>query len=155
MTRAQRVKAVRKFMKTSSKGVRRRLVQAIRKFAEQVGKAAAMLDPANPVIADVDGFHGTYMVNRCPCITRARGGNGFFLMSRGRRLTVSELLRLQGFPTYILRCQAKASCSNRLLGAMVGNAMSCNILERILVRLLPACGLSFGASLHDRWGESC
>ena len=73
MTRVQRIKAVRKFMKTSSKGVRRRLVQAIRKFAEQVGKAADMLDPANPVVADVDGFRGTYMVNRCPCTTRTRG----------------------------------------------------------------------------------
>ena len=145
MTRAQRANAVRNFPKTSSKGVRRRLGHAVFKFAKRVGNR----------IADEDGVQGNYMVNRCPYITRARGGNGFVMMSHGRRVTVSELVRLQGLPTSILRCQARASCSDRQLGAMLGNAISCNILERILVRLLPACRLSFGASLRDRWGGSC
>jgi hypothetical protein len=38
------------------------------------------------------------------------------------------------------------------MGLMIGNAMSVNVLERLLVRLLPAVGLRPPGSLQDKWG---
>ena len=32
----------------------------------------------------------------CPCITRGRGASSFWLSSRGRKLSLRELMRLQG-----------------------------------------------------------
>jgi len=41
--------------------------------------------------------------------------------------------------------------TERQMGCMIGNAMSVNVLERLLVRLLPAVGLVSGTCLRDRW----
>ena len=84
------------------------------------------------------------MKDRCPCITRTRGGTGFYLPSRGRRLTLGERLRLQGLPLVYL--QHRQGISKRQLGMMIGNAMSGNVLEELLSQRLPACGLACTAS---------
>jgi site-specific DNA-cytosine methylase len=96
-------------------------------------------DRIEPIVVDVDGVNAHYMRGRCPCITRTRGGAGFYLASHGRRMNVKELLRLQGLPTAINLLRG-ADISDRQLGQMIGNAMSGNVLSRILKRLLPACG---------------
>merc|ERR1712060_567403 len=84
--------------------------------------------------------------DRTPCITCGRA-KGHWITNRGRRLSKAEMMRLQGmtpegFKVVVSQCQ---------LGKQIGNAMSCNILERILVRLLPAAGLYPAVQLHDRW----
>lgn len=90
--------------------------------------------------------HG--MRGQCPCLTRARAGaGGHWVTSRSRLLTVEEMLSLQGMPSDVRR----DGISNRQLGLMIGNAMSINVLERLLVRLLPGVGLLPSGSLHDRW----
>ena len=97
-----------------------------------------------PYVFDLDGNKPIAMKDRCPCITRTRGGTGFYLPSRGRRMTLGERLRLQGLPlAYLQHCQG---ISKRQLGMMIGNAMSGNVLEELLSRLLLACGLAFTAS---------
>jgi DNA (cytosine-5)-methyltransferase 1 len=145
LTRVEQIRRVREFVKGSPRGIRRKLMSA---WSRARGNGIAVLGPANPVIMDVDSTWCSYMVGRCPCITRSRGSSRFFLAPRGRRLSVAEILRLQGLPTSILR--HRCNISDRQLGAMVGNAMSGNVLERILVRLLPACGFA-RASLRDPW----
>ena len=55
----------------------------------------------------------------------------------------------------VLQCMAadvrRAGISDRQLGLMIGNAMSVNVLERLLVRLLPGVGLvGRDRSDHDR-----
>ena len=62
-------------------------------------------------------------------------------------MTKPEMMRLQGmdpesFKVVVSDCQ---------WGYQIGNAMSCNVLERIFVRLLPAAGLHPAALLRDRW----
>jgi DNA (cytosine-5)-methyltransferase 1 len=90
--------------------------------------------------------HG--MKGRCPCLTRARAGSGgHWVSSRSRLLTIEEMLALQGMPPDVRR----EGISNRQLGLMIGNAMSVNVLERLLVRLLPGVGLLPPGSVHDRW----
>jgi DNA (cytosine-5)-methyltransferase 1 len=145
LTRVEQIQRVRTFVKGSPCGIQRKL-KSVWSLAKRDNIAA--LDLTNPIIMDVDGTKCNYMVGRCPCITRSRGSARFFLPSRGRRLSLAEILRLQGLPTSILRHQGKIS--DRHLGAMVGNAMSGNVLERILARLLPACGFA-EASLRDPW----
>ena len=62
-------------------------------------------------------------------------------------LTVEEVLVLQGMPSDVRR----EGISNHQLGLTIGNTMSVNVLERLLVRLLPGVGLLPPGSLHDRW----
>jgi DNA (cytosine-5)-methyltransferase 1 len=86
-----------------------------------------------------------YMLGTSPCITTRRG-NGHWITNRGRRILKSELMRLQGMDM----SKFKQAVSDTELGKQIGNAMSVNILERLLVRLLPAAGLVKG-KLPDRW----
>ena len=82
-----------------------------------------------------------------PCLTRTRAAAGFCLPARGRRMTLAERFSLLGIPLRVLQC--KQSISDRQLGMMVGNALSLNVLERLLVRILRACGLR--KPVKDRW----
>ena len=133
-----------------------RAIGAIREFGEQ---ADALLKKVratsgnprsrcDPYVFDIEGSNPQANKGRCPCITRSRGGTGFYLPSRGRRMTLRERLRLQGLPeTYLLH---REDISDRQLGLMIGDAMSGNILERLLARILPACGLA-PEGLKDPW----
>ena len=101
------------------------------------------VDPYNtelPLVIDIEhGPKATWMVGRSPCLTRSRP-RGFYLPALGRMTTIKERLRLQGLPTEI-----KEKCADevtqRQLGAMIGDAMTVDVLAAILGNLLPACGL--------------
>ena len=89
----------------------------------------------------------SHMYQMSCCMTRSRG-QGHWVSSRGRRFTLVEQKRLQGipddFPVYI---------SETAFAQHLGNAMSVNVLERVLVSLLPAAGLWGSDSLQDRWAH--
>lgn len=58
-------------------------------------------------------------------------------------------MRLQGMnPT-----QFKVAVSDVQLGKQLGNTMSVNVLERLLVRLLPAAKLARRSEVKDRWAS--
>jgi len=58
-----------------------------------------------------------WVKNVCPCITRARGGaGGYLILNLGRTTSAKELLRLQGLPENV----ARQNISDRQLGLMVG-----------------------------------
>lgn len=56
-------------------------------------------------------------------------------------------MRLQGMNATAF----KVAVSEAQLGKQIGNTMSVNVLERILVRLLPAAQLAKSRDLEDRW----
>jgi DNA (cytosine-5)-methyltransferase 1 len=88
----------------------------------------------------------TVMHDQVMCMTKSRGG-GHWISSRGRRMNLNEMLRCQG----MTRC-FKQVVSDQKLGGQIGNAMSQNIIERLLVRLLPSAGLvPKGTRVPDRW----
>ena len=90
-----------------------------------------------PYVFDLDSAKPFAMTDRCPCITPLRGDRPLYLPSRGRRMTLGERLRLQGLPlAYLQHCQG---ISKHQLGMMIGNAMSGNVLEKLLSKLLLAC----------------
>lgn len=106
-----------------------------------------------PWVLDHDGTwkFATKSFDCCQCLTRRRGG-GHWITNRGRRLTKQEMMRLQG----MVPEDFKVTVSEAQWGNQIGNSMSVNVLERILVRLLPKAGL-VGARkrLVDRWQKSC
>jgi DNA (cytosine-5)-methyltransferase 1 len=111
---------------------------------------AAGRDPFHePWIIDCDGSddYTKAFPGLSPCIARART-NGHWLTSMGRRMSLQEVLRLQGFDDCFLNV-----VTERQLRMMLGNSMSLNVLERIFCRLLPAAGLS-GPLLDPLIGDS-
>lgn len=100
--------------------------------------------------------------NGCPCIAASRGKSGGFYITTLKRMTsYEELGRLQGFPTDIVRSLldlAKVSAPGRqrltpnLVGHAIGNAISVNMLMRLLPRILVAAGLATPETLRlDPW----
>ena len=106
-------------------------------------------DPAMDTwIIDVFSRQPHGMRGKSPCLTRARAGaGGHWISSRSRLFSIKEMLSLQGMSADLRR----EGISDRQLGLMIGNAMSVNVLERLLVRLLPGVGLVPSGSLYDRW----
>jgi hypothetical protein len=115
--------------------------------ARSVQPGAIPAQPPAPVF-DLDSAKPFAMTDRCPCITPLRGSTGLDLPSRGRRMTLGERLRLQGLPlAYLQHCQG---ISKRQLGMMIGNAMSGNVLEKLLSQLLLASGLAPALKVASR-----
>lgn len=91
-----------------------------------------------------------WKLDETPTLTASRGRTGFYVTKLRRRLTVKESLRLQG----IRLCRktvkmAKLSASQ--VGAAAGNAMSQNVLERLLPRVLRHAGLT--GLIRDPWED--
>ena len=89
------------------------------------------------VIVDVNAgrFH-CHAINQCPTITAARGKQlGFFHLRLKRRLSMPELMRLQGADPEKLFTGGLAKTN---LGNIVGNAMSINVLEAVIIAVMRA-----------------
>ena len=78
-----------------------------------------------------------------PCITASRGSNGgFWVFSKGSRLSTRELMKLQGMRPGQFSPGVTRTIGKRRLGFMVGNAFTQTVLNRLLVRALPRARLS-------------
>ena len=85
---------------------------------------------------DASKQRSSFMKGISPCITRSRG-NGHWISSRGRRLNPKEMMRLQGIDPNTF----KVPVSDSEVGKQLGNAMSVNVVERLLQQLLGATTL--------------
>lgn len=96
-------------------------------------------------------FH--FMTSKCPCITKARGGQkGFYLLKRNRFLTVPEMGALQGWRREWIDVMLGVDGSEKKLGEAFGDGMSLNILQRLLPRALYTVGLISDLPT-DKWKE--
>ena len=99
----------------------------------------------NELIIDIDCTErfSTYGVNIMKCLTASRGGaGGPYVLSRGRRMTMSELFRFQGMASADFDGWQKADgVSARAMGHMLGNTVSLPIAELVLAQALYASGL--------------
>lgn len=93
--------------------------------------------------------------NRSPCITKSRGATrGFFITRLKRRMQVVEMARLQGLPSSLAREFLDAvGGDEKIVGQGVGDAMSLNVLMRVLPRALYAAGL-IDALPFDVWART-
>jgi site-specific DNA-cytosine methylase len=81
-------------------------------------------------------------VDIAPCITATRAKTGgFFIMNQKRMTTTDELGRLQGFPTWAVDKMLSTSANAGDIRFAIGNAMSVNVLVRLLPRVLHSAGL--------------
>jgi site-specific DNA-cytosine methylase len=83
------------------------------------------------------------MVDTVPCFSRCRGASsysGHYLLKRQRLMTDIEIARLQGIPDNHYQ-KAAMALGLRKYRAAIGNAMSANVLARVLAYALPAAGL--------------
>ena len=93
-----------------------------------------------------------YMKNTSPCLTRSRS-KGHWLIHKNRRMNIKEMMRRQGIDPD----NFKQVVSDSVMGQQLGNAMSVNVMERILAKALLAAGLIQKPSLKasklklNRW----
>ena len=84
----------------------------------------------------------TFGINEARTVTCSRGGaGGPWIASRGRRVTTSELMRLQGFEAKDIPAE-DLGLSARQVGQMVGNAVSVHTMGFILAEALSSAGLT-------------
>jgi hypothetical protein len=102
------------------------------------------VNPKNTVVfTDVacSRRYANTMVNVMPCLTRARGRfGGYWVSTRGRLTTISELFRFQGLSPYAINFRSLGIAEYEMAG-MLGNAMTLPVCGRVLRRLLFAAGL--------------
>ena len=93
-------------------------------------------------IIDIGGSTPKIGHGFCPCITKTRAGNmAFYSVKRYRRLSVDDMLKLQGFDPRDFAGWQKI-VSTRQMGMMVGNAMTLSIMERLMRQICLAMGYS-------------
>ncbi len=81
-------------------------------------------------------------IGKAPCITATRAAQGGYYITTKRRLTtLTELGRLQGWPTWKIATLLGTNVPPRIIGHAIGNGMSVNVLMRLLPRALWAAGL--------------
>ena len=103
----------------------------------------------HPYVVDCDASlaQSRHVLNLSPCLTRSRY-KGHWLTHRKRRMTIEEMFRLQGMD----HSTFTVATSSTSLGQQIGNAMSVNVLERLLHSALQYSGiLPRGTLKHDRW----
>ena len=88
--------AERNFLATCSPGQKKRLLQA---FVQVEAAGLGRHCDEVVVVVDVDGAKTRWTCDVSPCLTRTRAASGFYLPSRGRRMTLAERFRLQGIPS--------------------------------------------------------
>ena len=69
---------------------------------------------------------------------------------RDRRATLTEMMRFQGMLPTVLTGWGDCM-SERQMGHALGNAMSVNVLQRVLARALKASGLA--SVVRDPWRD--
>ena len=96
--------------------------------------------PANSdFVIDIGAGRGTIMYyNKMPTITRSRGQSlGYIFTKFGTRISLPELMRCQGFKPEQLQWK---NLPTSAVGAMVGNAMSVNVVKHLLRANLASLG---------------
>ena len=106
------------------------------------------------IIVDIGGTSqfAHYTVDEFPTITATRATSfDFWVADLGRRVKVEELMLLQGFTPNTFKTRKDAKVTDARLAHMLGNGMSCNVLERLLPNVLTSIGIDLASSPVDRW----
>ena len=92
-----------------------------------------------PYVIDCNCKAVTTTYDQVPGLTRKRCmSGGYFLTHKQRFMSIEEMLRLQGFPYDFAEKARAMAITPRSLAGMVGNAVSVDLLEVLLDRVLGA-----------------
>ena len=113
------------------------------------------VDPRKmPVAVDVDCSMkwASHQINKIPTLTRSRGGSGgFWLSNRGRKMTITELMRVTGVrPSELTGYQLLVT--QKQLGQMLGNSVPVPLMQAVLLNALKAAGLISSSKASCRSG---
>lgn len=126
------------------------LEKARTKLAAQgldIAKATVLVD------LSASSKFSSFRVGGSPCLTASRGKvGGYYITNRRRMTTIQEMGRLQGFPTKMTDTLLQRGAKPSALGHAFGNAMSVNVLMRLIPRVAWAAGLIPNTSMvADVW----
>ena len=91
-----------------------------------------------PVVIDVGSTtsYSSSKINGSPCLTRSRCQNfGYWISTKGNYISLDEMLNLQGLDAHDVGYKP-AGIPEPVMAAMLGNAMSMNVLQRLIPRVL-------------------
>ena len=133
------------------KGRPRRLVKAA---LEKISKKQPEFDlTVSTLVVDIgcSADRINYMTDCFPTITAKRGSQcGWWIVNGGYQVALPHLFLLQGMSIEKFPYE-KAKVSAARMGHMCGNAMSCNVLERLLPRVLAMVGIRPSTPRPDPW----
>lgn len=89
----------------------------------------------------------------CLLMVRAPRSMGYWISKLSRKTTLYELAGLQGLPRLVLEKMLSTSLGPSAIGGALGDAMSINVLMRVLAAALYASGL-VEEGLPDIWAKS-
>ena len=99
-------------------------------------------------VVDCDSSVGkaTHSNLHSPCLTRSRY-KGHWITAYERRMTLHEMAKLQGIDISKL----DSPSTSAQLGQQIGDAMSMNVIERLITRALASTNLNVHMPAGDRW----
>ena len=103
-------------------------------------RAQNMVPRQTDAVADIGASSrfSSLQVGKCPTITAGRAKSaGYYATKLQRRLSLKELMRLQGCNPSRLNTSV---ISDTQLGAIIGNAMSINVMEAVIAQMMTAIG---------------
>ena len=96
-----------------------------------------------PDDCDCSEKYATYGLSVAKTITRARGGSGSpWVSSRGRRVAIDELFKLQGFDAPGDVPGQAAKLSKRQVGQLIGNSLCPPVIGMLPSETMRAAGLT-------------
>ena len=97
------------------------------------------------ISCDAPRARAEWFENKSPCLSESLC-NGHWISTKKRRMTPSEMLRLQGVDPKSVHKNIPDASFRKMIGA----AMSLNVIERILIRALQTIG-AIEHEVVDRW----
>ncbi len=116
---------------------------------------SAKINPGKTLVAVDTGcteaFANSSSGDILPCITASRGKHfGWRFSTVGRRPTIPELLKWQGVEIEDVKGWEESGICASSFGHMIGNSMSLNVIERVMIAGMWASGLLARRPV-DRW----
>ena len=119
------------------KTVRRNVEAALRK-TQRLADARGVRAESIPVVVDVGGTALNLGEDHTPCLTKTRGQTrAFFNLNSGTFLGATEMFRLQGHTDDEIMSMKMVVSENKL-GALLGNAMTKTVLQRLIAASISA-----------------
>ena len=117
--------------------MRRNIEAALRKI-QRLADARGVRAESIPVVVDVGGTGLNLGEGHTPCLTRTRGhARALFNLNSGTFLSAREMFRLQGYTDDEIMSM-KMVVSDNKLGALLGNAMTKTVLQRLIAASISA-----------------
>ena len=95
-------------------------------------------------------------IDVCPCLSKSRCDGRLWLLNLNRKMTITEMARLQGIPDNRLKFPGNISPvvnAKRYRTLGIAEAPTVSVVGRVALRLLRAIGIA-GPEVRDPWAEA-